>query len=295
MVDLRILTFLSVCKHMNYTRAAEEINLTQPAVSQHIRYLEEYYQVKLFNYKNKSLMLTEHGQYLKNYMETLYHDSKRVKDLIQNIQKRSRLRLGATLSIGEYYLPDKLSAFMKEHSDMDLSVTVADTAALLSGLDEGTVDLVLCEGYFNKNDYAHMLIKSEEMCVLCASGYDCRDIEDLESLFRHHLLIREKGSGTREILERYLHENNYSLDNFQRISDFTSPHLITKLLLDKQGISVLYRTVGGAGLANGTLKEIHIPGFQISHEFNAIWKKDSVFDEEYRKLIYELIGKVENL
>lgn len=294
MIDLRVLTFLCVCKHMNYTRAAEELNMSQPAVSQHIHYLENYYEVKLFNYKNKNLQLTEQGMYLKKYMETICHDCNYIKGSVQSIQKRIRLKIGATLSIGEYYLPDKLSSFMQSHPKIDLSVTIADTAALLNMLDQGEVDILLCEGYFNKNDYGHMLIKKEDMCIFCSSEYDCGDIENLESLFNHHLLIREKGSGTRETFERYLYDKNFSLDNFIKISEITSPHLIVRLLLDRQGVSVLYRTVGASCLADGTLKEIIIPDFKISHEFNAVWKKNTAFNEEYKSLVKELFNATYN-
>lgn len=263
--------------------------MTQPAVSQHIRYIENYYNVKLFNYKNKKLELTEQGLYLKKQMETLSNDVKHMRDSIQWVQKRKHIKLGATLTIGEFYLPDRLSAFMNANQTTDFSVTIADTKELLGRLDQGEIDVALCEGYFNKIDYGYMLIKNEDMCIICSADYDFSGITDLKTLFAHHLLIREKGSGTREVFERYLRENNYSLDNFDRISDFTSPHLIKKLVLDGRGITVLYKTAVERELADKTLKEVAIPDFNVTHEFNAIWKKGSIFDVEYKRLIHDLL------
>ena len=285
MIDTRVESFLDVCKTMNYTRTAENLNMTQPAVSQHIRCLEDFYQTRLFTYKNKKLELTEQGRYLKKYLETIAHDVKNLQESVQNIRKRIRIRLGATLSIGEFYLPGKLSSFMHNNPKVDVSVIIADTRDLLLKLEHGEVDFILCEGYFDKNDYAYRLIKKEEMCIVCCAEYDSGKVSELKHLFEHPMICRESGSGTREIFENYLREYNYSFDNFISISEFTSPHLIKKLLMDGQGISVLYKAVVEEELQKKSLRVIEIPGFQVSHEFNAVWKKDSVFAEQYREWI----------
>ena len=74
MLDFRMETFLAVCRYMNFTRAAEKLNITQPAVSQHIRFLEKHYNTKLFRYEGKKLELTEAGEILKNASLTMMHD-----------------------------------------------------------------------------------------------------------------------------------------------------------------------------------------------------------------------------
>lgn len=289
MIDTRVDTFLDVCRTMNYTKTAGNLNMTQPAVSQHIRGLEDFYGTKLFSYKNKKLELTEQGKYLKKYLETISHDVKNLQEAVQNIRKRKRIRLGATLSIGEFYLPEKLSLFMRNNPEQDVSVTIADTRDLLLKLDNGEVDFILCEGYFDKNQYAYRLIKKEEMCIACSVGYDSNDIKELKDLFKHPMLCRENGSGTREIFENYLHEYNYSFENFISVSEFTSPHIIKKMLLEGLGISVLYKTVVEEELQNKKMKVIDIPGFHISHEFNAIWKKDSVYGRQYGEWIEKML------
>lgn len=289
MIDTKVETFLDVCKTMNYTKTAQNLNMTQPAVSQHIRSLENFYKVKIFQYKNKKLELTRQGRYLKKYLETIFHDVKYLQESVQNIKKRTRVKMGATLSVGEFYLPERLSAFVGKNPEIDISVTIADTRELFFRLDNGEVDFILCEGYFDKNEYEYKLIKKEDMCIVCAAEYDSSNIKDLNDLFEYPLLCRENGSGTREIFENYLHEYNYSFENFTRISEFTSPHLMKRLLLDGRGISVLYRTVVEEELRQKTLKIIEIPEFQVAHEFNAVWKKDSVFSNQYSEWISEIL------
>ena len=274
---------------MNYTRAAEELGFTQPSVSQHIRSLEEFYNAKLFIYKNKKLELTEQGQYLKKHLETLSHDVNYMKEALQSIKKNRKIRMGATRSIGEFYIPDKLAHYIKRNSEVEIVLFIADTKELLKRLDSGEIDCILCEGYFDKSQYEYELIAEDKMCMVCSFGYASDNISDLSSIFKHHLLLREIGSGTREIFENYLHEHNFSIANFVRCSEFSSPHLIKKLLLEGIGISVLYKTVVETELREKKLREIELSEFQIVHEFNAVWKNNSIFGDEYRKILHDLI------
>lgn len=291
MIDIKVNTFLTVCKTMNYTKAAEELGFTQPSVSMHIRALEEFYSVKLFLYQNKKLELTKQGEYLKKHLETLSHDLNYMKDSLQSMEGKKKIRIGATLSIGEFYIPKQLSLYLKEHTDVELAFIVADTKELLKRLDLGELDFLLCEGYFDKNQYEYELIKKEEMCIVCARDYYFIQMQKLDDLFSHHILLRENGSGTRDIFENYLKEHNYSIQSFARYSEFSSPHMIKRLLLDGVGISVLYRTVVENELRKKQLVEIKIPKFYIQHEFNAVWKKNSIFGEEYRDIIKSLLTK----
>ena len=111
MLDFRMDTFLAVCRHRNYTRAAEELNITQPAVTQHIQYLQSYYGVKLFSYQNKRLALTEEGELLRNAALCMLHDEEKLKRDVKDLRLgRRSIRFGATLTIGEYLLPERLAA-----------------------------------------------------------------------------------------------------------------------------------------------------------------------------------------
>ena len=103
MIDFRMKTFLTVCECMNFTRAAQVLNLTQPAVSQHIRYLEEQYDTPLFIREKKKLYLTDAGQILKDSLETLQSDDHRMKiRMQQSMAGKKGLTFGVTMTIGEY-------------------------------------------------------------------------------------------------------------------------------------------------------------------------------------------------
>lgn len=292
MLDFRAETFLTVCEYMNYTKAAEVLNMTQPAVSGHIRFLENYYGAKLFSYNNRKLSLTMQGEHLKRALQTLVHDESKLKCELSQMKPVKIFRIGATLSVSDSYLPGFLSTYLAAHADTELSVTVANTTTLLKKLDQGNLDIVLSEGYFSKDEYEHQVISEEPFSVFCGTDYDTAGIHTLEDLFQHRFISREQGSGTRAIFEHYLAERGYSIDNFKKKCDFTSLDLITQMLISNQGISVLYKCVGANLLKQGKLKEIVLPDFSLTHDFNALWPKNSMYSQENLALLEELKASI---
>lgn len=288
MLDFRTETFLTVCEYMNYTKAAEALSLTQPAISGHIKYLEEYYSVKLFSYENKKLTLTKQGEILKRALQTLKHDEIKLKTELSTIKQIRNYRIGATLSIGDAYLPKFLAKFLDTYKEVELSVTVANTETLLKKLDHGQLDIVLTEGYFSKDEYENRLIREEKLSAFCGKDYDIGCINSINQLFDHRLISREKGSGTRAVFEHYLLDNGYKIEDFSIICEFTSLNLITDMLMANQGISVLYSCVIEDKVKSGLIKEIPIPGMDLKHDFNAVWQKNSMYGYANEEFLEEL-------
>src|SRR5690554_5699387 len=131
MLDNRLQTFLTLCETCNYTKTAEKLNMTQPAVTQHIQFLEDYYQVKLIAGRGKNFSLTEEGKALEEYVKTLKANSERILPLLQSIKNRVKpLNFGATLTIGEYMVPPILHKIFKEDPETDISMIVENTNIL---------------------------------------------------------------------------------------------------------------------------------------------------------------------
>ena len=119
MLDFRMETFLTVCNDMNFTHAAEHLNLTQPAVSQHIKHLEKTYGTELFIRDKKKLRLTPAGEILRSALETMRNDENTLKKRMQeSIEEKKVLTFGVTMTIGEYAIVPALSRFIKTHPDM---------------------------------------------------------------------------------------------------------------------------------------------------------------------------------
>ena len=154
MLDFRTETFLMVCEPMNFTEAARRLHITQPAVSQHIHFLEKEYDARLFSYHNKQLYMTDAGEILKKRLMTMKNDQLVLKQEIKGKeQKEESLSLGVTMTIGEYAIVDKLANFLLKYPEMNLHIHYGNTTQLLTLLDQGIINMALVEGNYPKDNY----------------------------------------------------------------------------------------------------------------------------------------------
>nr|WP_269325074.1 LysR family transcriptional regulator [Lactobacillus delbrueckii] len=188
MLDFRVKTFLTVCETMNFTRAADRLHVTQPAVSQHIRYLEKEYQVKLFSYQGKKLTLTAAGEKLRQAMRQMQSDERLLKAEIKQADLPP-----VTMTIGEYALARPLSRFLKDHPQTNVEVVYGNTQFLTKKLDEGDLDFALIEGDPARG-YASPRYQSEDFIAVCSPDLSfAKEPDQIADLFDQRLLVREPG------------------------------------------------------------------------------------------------------
>lgn len=276
MIDNRLLTFLTLCETGNYTKTAQKLNMTQPAVSQHIQFLENYYQVVLISEKGKNFSLTEEGKALQSYVKTLHANSKRIFPLLHRIKNQIKpLNFGATLTIGEYTIPPILSKIFKEDPEIDIIMFVENTHVLQKMLWEGKIDFALMEGHFNRDQFDFKLISNETFIGVCSPDNKIGTRSNtLEELLEQNLILREPGSGTRDILEQALYNQNLSIKDFKRKIEIGNMNVIKELCHQNIGITFMYREAVKKEIAQGYLKEIPIKNFNISHPFNFVYLKN---------------------
>jgi len=288
MLDFRIDTFLEVCKLLNYTRAAEALHITQPAVSQQIRFLEEYYDAKLFSYEGRKLKLTEAGRLLLNAATTMKHDEMILGELLK-IGKRPKFSFGATLTIGDYVMPEKIARYLELHPEAEITMLVDNTETLLKNIDIGALDFAVVEGYFHKAEYDYRVYSREHYIAVCSGSYVFENTpESISDLFNSRIILREQGSGTREILERYLEERNCSVQDFQQITEIGSISAIKSLVCGCYGISFLYEAAVEQELKSGALRQIHLSDFEVYNSFAFVWRKNSIFGDRYLNMFDDL-------
>lgn len=294
MLDFRIYTFLEVCKYMNFTKAAEALHITQPAVSQHIRYIEEYYQTRLFTFQGKKPVLTETGEYLLHAFTTLSHDQVYLKEQLLSMQKKKpALIFGATLTIGEYVMPRFLIEYQTRHPDTVLTMITANTHELLDRISDGEIDFAIVEGYFDKTQYDYLTFSSEPYIAVAGTPLfeDCRP-RSLSELLDQKLIVREPGSGTREILEKHLEARNLSIHDFSGVSEIGNIPALKAVVSAGLGITFLYRSAAEEELKNGILFDVTPENFSITHDFTLIWQKGSMFASRYRTIFEEWTKKL---
>lgn len=267
MIDTRIETFLTLCRVMNYRKTAELLNMTQPAVTQHIHFLEEQYGCKLFIYDRRTLRMTAEAELLKKYAENVLYQEKKLKtELSRN--DITHLSIGATRTIGEYVIAEHISAFLAE-PDNRISVTVENTENLLLSLSGGDIDFALIEGFFDRSKYRSKLYRKEPFVGLCGTDHPFADrTVSLDEIWGQNLILREEGSGTKNILGQLLAESNHSFSEFSRITSVNNFGLITKLLEKNSFITFAYRAVAESSNA---LAEFRVKGWDVSREFNYVY------------------------
>ena len=289
MLDFRMETFLTVCQCMNFTRASEKLNITQPAVSQHIHFLEKHYNTKLFRYEGKKLKLTGAGEILRNASLTMMHDEISMQNQMQKTDEEEEIHFGATRTVGDVLMGRILERYLRRYPDAKICMIVDNTQELLRKLDEGIIDFALVEGFFQKNEYDHQKYSDENYIAVCAPDYTFNSDKittdvSVENLFHERLLVREEGSGTREVLERCLDAQNFSIHDFDKVMEVGSLQTIKELTKVGCGITFLYETAVQDELKEGTLKRIPLKSFEISHEFNFIWRRGSIYADRYMEI-----------
>ena len=292
MLDFRMDTFLAVCRCMNFTKAAEELNITQPAVSHHIHYLEEHYQVKLFEYSGKKIGLTEAGRLLLSAATTMQHDELHLKQALKMSEGGGRrLVFGATMTVGEYVLPEALMRLMDAQPDISVKMVVADTQDLLRSLDEGEIEFAVVEGFFQKKEYDFLVYDRGKFVIVASPEYQFHsEGKVIEDLTRERFFIREPGSGTRYVFERYLEGKNLLIHDFEDLMEISNIGAIKSLVADGRGITFLYEAAVKRELEEGSLRRVELEDFELSHDFTFIWRKDSIYADYYRELYRLLRG-----
>lgn len=271
MQDHRMQTFLALCDTMNYHQAAERLHITQPAVTQHIRYLEQHYGCKLFTYDGRRLAKTEQAVLLERSAHAMNYQEERLSMALRT-RKAHALSIGATKTIGEFVIPGQVARYLKQPGNQ-LSVDVDNTARILERLDRGELDFALIEGYFSRSVYGSRLYRKERFTGLCACGHPLANrTVPLEELWKENLILREEGSGTREILETILREHNHTITDFERVTCISNLGLLERLIADDCGITFAY---AAAAEGNDELAQFTVEGWEVSREFNYVYLRDA--------------------
>lgn len=267
MIDYRIKTFLVLCDTMNYRKTAELLNMTQPAVTQHIHFLENEYKCKLFIYDRHTLKVTGDGELLKNYAENVIFQEQKLLEKMQT-ERKPVLRIGATKTIGEFVIDEKLADYLKNPNN-NLLIDIDNTVRLLQRLKKGELDLALIEGFFDSKEFASKIYKEEDFIGVCSKNHPfANQAISLEKAFSQTLFIREKGSGTRTILEQLLSEHNYTVENFRRNVCVSNFGLMSKLIAKNIGITFAYKAFLKSSDA---LAHFYIDGYKTVRNFRFVY------------------------
>ncbi|MGI6720976.1 MAG: LysR substrate-binding domain-containing protein [Anaerovoracaceae bacterium] len=200
--------------------------------------------------------------------------------------RASALVFGATMTAGPYAALEPLIGYLRENSDRDVRFIIADTRRLLSLLDAGQIQFALVEGIFPRSEYDSLPYTSEPFCGVAAPDYRFHTgaVHRIEDLLQERLLIREEGSGTREIFASWLTGRNLTLYDFARRVEVNSIQVIKQLAASGCGITFVYRRAVAEELKKGQLMTLPLRDFRVEHDFSIVWSRGSIYADEWKTL-----------
>lgn len=215
--------FLAVARHLSFTRAAEILNLTQPAVSMQIKQLEESVALPLFERLGKKIFLTAAGKILLEFAKEMIHNLKELEDNFDHLKglKAGKLSI-AVATTANYFAPHLLATFIKIYPDISVSLHVTNRKGLIQHLEDNDIDLVIMgQPPEEMSDELHAKSFMENPLVMIASPKDLlakRKNIPLKELQDQIFLVRERGSGTRNAMERHFKERELILSTGMEMS-----------------------------------------------------------------------------
>lgn len=271
-MDFRLKTFVSVARHRSFTRAANELFITQPAVTRHIKELEAQVGTTLFDRRGGTVTLTKAGEALLFHAEKIL-DSYRRMQFEMNLLTGNfsgELRLGASSTIAQYVLPPCLARFTTRYPEIRTTLETSNSRQMTQALFSRSIDLALVEGETRHNGIHYEPWMRDELVLVTGShsAYATRESITLSELTALPMVLRESGSGTLEVVERRLAEHHVKLSALNVILQMGSTEGIKSFLAEYDCVALLSVQSVTRELMSDTLTVIDIEEVSFEREFS---------------------------
>jgi len=278
--DHKLRVFCTVVETKSFSKASEIIHLTQPAVSLQIQALEEAFETKLFDRSSSTVTLTRAG-------EILYSYAKQILGLYSSIEKdigavtglvKGSISIGASTTIGNYLLPAVISEFKQAFPKIKIQLTVGNTRRIAEFLKAGNLNLGLVEGDVSKFNVVTEKLISDELSLIVAPFHPWAKKKEIpiQELTKEPFIIREEGSGTRQIIEKYLAKKGISVQDMKISAVIGSTEAIKEAVENGIGVSIVSKWAIRKESRYGTISKIAIKDLKMLREFSLIFNKKSI-------------------
>lgn len=265
--------FATVCFSKSVTEAAKELGMAQPAVSLAIRELEDHYQVPLFDRISHKLYITEDGKKLLQYALRIIGLFDEVESTIKDGNSSGTLRIGSSITIGTCLLPDYVKRFRAISSKVRIYVTIDNSAEIEKKVLENQLDFGLIEGNVHSDRILCRKFLKDELAFVCRANGTLSDRTEIspDELPGLPFILREKGSGTRELFDSALLTKGLTLvPEWESVST----KAIINAVKNGLGVSVLPIRLVERELASKELVRLKISGIELERSFYLIYHKD---------------------
>ena len=280
MEDHKLRVFCTVAETKSFSKASEIIHLTQPAVSLQIQALEELHETKLFDRSSNSISLTPAGEILYRYAKeilALYASASNDIGELTGLA-RGNLNVGASSTVGNYLLPSVIMDFRKRYPKIKIHLQIGNTKRVLDLLNSGGVDIGLVEGDVTKQKMRMEKLIEDELVVIVSAQHPWSKRKEISifDLGKEPFIMREDGSGTLQIIKKYLNKYSLSIHDLKVGMMLGSTEAIKNAVEGGVGISIISRWAVKKEARCGSLKLLNIKEEGMLRDFSIIFHKHPI-------------------
>lgn len=262
--------FLVAAETENFSEAARQLNLTQPAVSMQIRALERKLDVTLFHRAGRSLALSERGKALLPLARDVVNRAIRIEEEIESLKGEvvGHLKIGCSTTTGKYFLPHLLARFRRQYPAVQMTIMNHSRDRVVDEMCTGMAQLavVSAEPACKDSSFRHFFTDHVVLIVPCSHPWAQRDVIAPEELRGADFILRDQESGTREEVETALHGVGLILDDLNIVMEIGNSEAISMAVEEGIGMAFVSRTVARRAIDLGKIKEVHVAGLSLKRD-----------------------------
>ena len=274
MDEFRLRVFVTAARTLSFSKCAAALNITQPAVSRHIGELEARYGMPLFTRGTSGVALTKAGDLLLSHAESLLSAYQKMDYDMELLSQTSqgRLSIGASTTIAMYLLPPVLASFMELSGGVEVSMLSGNSENVEQWLRDGTVDIGFVENASRRPWLHYEPLMADELVLVAGTQgrYGSQESVTPEELRGLPLVLREKGSGTREIIERALSRRGIRVEDLNVVIELSSTEAIKSFVRSSDTLAIVSVIALHRELADGSLSIVDIDGVDMPREFATV-------------------------
>lgn len=277
MLDPKLETFITVAELKNFTKAAQALNLTQPAVSNHINQLEKEYNTKLFMRKKKDFTLTNEGKIALTYARRLkaLHD-KMIQKIADVQTSSSHIKIGITHTSENNNITEVLAQYANQMHNITITIITDSINNLYDMLENYQLDIAIVDGKKQSGKLNYLMLDTDYLvCVLSSQHPLAKNSSiSLNQLKKENMILRLPSSSTRSLFEATLISINESIDSFNVLLEVDNVSTIKQLVMNNFGVSILPQSVCTKDVKKGKIKTLPIENLSMTRQMNIAYNKD---------------------
>ncbi len=283
--------FASVYRHKSFSRAAEELHLTQPTVSDHVRALEDELNCRLFDRLPRKVLPTKEAAVLIAKAQDIIERVEGFRDILGEFRKdlSGHLIIGASTIPGTYILPGLTASFRKKHPSVLFDVVISDSREIISKVAEHELLIGIVGAKLEARQAHYEPFLDDELIAISSVSFEVKKGIGMKDLASYPLVMREQGSGTRREFEKILEREGVAPQQLNIVGIFGSTDAIKQAVKEGMGISILSRRSVKDELKCGMLKEIKIKDAAMMRQFYIITHKKRTIPHLYKTFLDYLL------